>query len=159
VAIRLVGDAAEVLSAATGIVLASYTGVLIGATAIPVWSRNVALLPIHFSASGLGSAVSLLELLGHRSRALNALGLGAAVAETSIGVWLEAQTDPAFAPLKDGQSGRVTRLGELLSGPLPLVLRLVAGRSPAARRAAAISTLAGSLLTRFGWVAAGRRTN
>jgi hypothetical protein len=159
VPVRLVGDAAEVLSAATGLLLASYTGVLIGATAIPVWSRNVALLPIHFSASGLGSAVSLLELLGHRSRALNALGLGAALAETGIGAWLEARTDPALAPLKEGRSGQITRLGGLLSGPVPLALRLLGGRSPVARRAAAISTLAGSLLTRYGWVAAGRNTN
>jgi hypothetical protein len=42
--------------------------VLIGATAVPVWSRNVSLLPIHFGASELGTAVSILELLGHRDR-------------------------------------------------------------------------------------------
>ena len=59
--IKIVADAAEVLSAATGLVLSTYTGVLIGATAVPVWSRSVALLPIHFGAAGLGAAVSILE--------------------------------------------------------------------------------------------------
>ena len=61
---------------------------LIGATAVPVWSNNVQLLPIHFGASGLGSAAALLELLGHRSRALNRIAIGAAphdVAQQVIG--------------------------------------------------------------------------
>jgi hypothetical protein len=35
-----------------------------------------------------------------------------------------------------------------------LALRVAGRRNPAVRRAAALSALAGSLLTRFGWVAA-----
>ena len=38
----------EAAAAITGLLLASYTGVLIGATAIPVWSQNRELLPAHF---------------------------------------------------------------------------------------------------------------
>jgi hypothetical protein len=156
--VKVLGDAAEALSAATGLVLSTYTGVLLGATAIPVWSRNVHLLPIHFAASGLNTAVAVLELLGHRDRALNALGIGAAAVETVMGVALEARMDPALDPVKRGRSGRVTRAGGLLSGPVPLALRLLGGRSPTARRAAAVSTIVGSLLTRLGWVAAGRES-
>src|SRR5436853_756137 len=37
-AVTLVGDAADALAAATGLVMTTYTGVLIGATAIPVWN-------------------------------------------------------------------------------------------------------------------------
>ena len=96
--IRVVANAAEVLSAATGLVLSTYTGVLIGATAVPVWSRNVSLLPVHFGASGVGAAVSILELMGHRDRALNALGIGAAAVETAIGIILESNDDPALDP-------------------------------------------------------------
>jgi formate-dependent nitrite reductase membrane component NrfD len=156
VPVRVIGNAAEVLSAATGLALATYTGVLLGATAIPVWSRNVRLLPIHFGMSGMSAAVSMLELLGHRDRRLNALGIGAAVVETAIGVAIEARSDPALQPLTHGPTGRITRLGGVLAGPVPLVLRIIGGRSSALRRAAAISTLAGSLLTRIGWIAAGR---
>jgi hypothetical protein len=156
--VRIVADAAEVLSASTGLVLSTYTGVLIGATAIPVWSRNVALLPIHFGASGLGAAVSILELMGHGDRALNALGIGAAAVETVIGIALETNDDPALDPIKYGSSGNVTRLGGVLSGPLPLALRVMGGRSMTARRIAALSTVAGSLLTRIGWLAAGRES-
>lgn len=154
--VKVLGNAAEALSAATGLVLSTYTGVLIGATAIPAWSRNVRLLPIHFGASGVGAAVSLLELLGHRDRSLNALGIGAAAVETLIGLALEARADPVTQALRAEASWHVTRAGGLLSGPLPLALRVLAGRSPAARRLAAVSTIAGSLLTRFGWIAAGR---
>jgi formate-dependent nitrite reductase membrane component NrfD len=156
--VTVVADAAEVLSAATGLVLSTYTGVLIGATAIPVWSRNVALLPVHFGASGLGTAVSLLELLGHRERALNVVGIGAAAVETAIGIALETNDDPALDPVKHGASGTITRVGGLLSGPLPLALRVIGSRSVTARRLAAVSTVAGSLLTRIGWIAAGHES-
>jgi hypothetical protein len=156
--VRTIGNAAEMLSAATGLVLSTYTGVLIGATTIPAWSHSVSVLPVHFGASSIGTAVSILELLGHRDRALNALAIGAAAVETAIGFSIEARSDPALEPLKEGWSGLVTRAGGLLSGPLPLALRLLAGRSPAARRLAAVSTIAGSLLTRVGWIGAGRES-
>jgi hypothetical protein len=42
--------------------LASYKGVLIGATTIPVWSQNREILPPHFLTSGLGSSSGILEL-------------------------------------------------------------------------------------------------
>lgn len=156
VAVRVIGNAAEAFAAATGLVLSSYTGVLIGATAIPAWSENVKLLPIHFAASGVGAAVSILELLGHRDRALNVLGAGAAAVETLVGASLELRQSEALVPLKENRSGTITRVGGVLSGPLPLALRLLAGRSPSARKAAAIATITGSLLTRVGWLSAGK---
>jgi hypothetical protein len=154
--VRIVGDAAEALAAATGLVLSTYTGVLIGATAVPVWSQNVALLPVHFGASGLGTAISVLELLGHRDRALNRIGIGAAAIETAIGLAIEGRADGALDPLKSGPSGFITRLGGVLSGPVPLALRITGGHSMNLRRLAAVSTIAGSLLTRIGWLAAGK---
>jgi formate-dependent nitrite reductase membrane component NrfD len=158
VAVRVIGNAAETLAAATGLVLSTYTGVLIGATAIPVWSDNVRVLPVHFGASAVGAAVSILELLGHRDPALNLLGAGAAAVETLVGASLELSNREALAPLKQDWTGAVVRAGGVLSGPLPLALRLMAGRSPSARKAAAIATIVGSLLTRVGWLAAGRES-
>lgn len=149
--VRVLENAAEAVAAATGTVMASYTGVLVGATVIPVWNRSVKVLPIHFAASGLATAVAVLELLGHRHKALNALGLAAAAAETAVGAVHETDPDPAFEPLKRGRSGAIVRTGGVLSGPIPLLLRLLG-----ARKAAAVSSLVGSLLTRFGWVEAGK---
>ena len=149
--IRMAGDLSAIVSAAVGLVMATYTGVLLGATAIPVWKQHVRLLPAHFGASALGAAASLLELRGHRHTALNALGLGAAIFETVAAVAIETGDDPESAPLRDGRSGMLTRLGGVLAGPIPLFLRLMG-----ARRSAAVATLAGSLITRFAWVEAGK---
>ena len=154
--LRVIATGADLLAAGTGGVLATYTGVLLGATAIPVWSKNARLLPLHFGASGTGAAVSLLELLGHRDRALNAIGIGAAIVETTMGAHLELSGEPALRPMKEGAAGSLARLAGVLSGPLPLVIRLFAGRSRSARRIAAISTIAGSILTRTAWVSAGK---
>src|SRR3954467_12700338 len=88
---QILGVAAGILmfgSAIFGMLLATYTGVRIGATAIPAWSLNHRLLPIHFGAAGLGSAAALLELLGHRIAPLNAIGLFAAAVETVLLIWL-----------------------------------------------------------------------
>src|SRR5262249_6870711 len=71
-----------------GTLLATYTGVLIGATAIPAWFLHRTLLPIHFGTAGLGSAAAVLELMGHRMAALNFLGFYAAVVETALLIWL-----------------------------------------------------------------------
>jgi hypothetical protein len=159
IAIRLMENAAGALAAATGLVMSSYTGVLIGATVIPVWNENVGTLPQHFAASGLNSAISLLELMGHDdSRALNRLGIAASSYEVAEGVLLESKRHRINEPLRKGWSGAMVRAGGVLSGPGPLALRLAYALSgnKKLRRAAAWSSVAGSLLTRFGWVQAGR---
>jgi hypothetical protein len=157
--IGVVENAAGLLATATGLVMSSYTGVLIGATVVPVWNENVGTLPLHFAASGLNSAVSLLEVLGHDdNRALNLLGIGASAYEVYEGFELEAKRDRVHEPLHKGWSGAIVRAGGVLSGPVPLALRIayVVSGNKKLRRAAAWSSIAGSLLTRFGWVHAGR---
>jgi formate-dependent nitrite reductase membrane component NrfD len=54
---QILGVAAGILvfgSAIFGTLLATYTGVLIGATAIPAWFLHRRLLPIHFGTAGWG---------------------------------------------------------------------------------------------------------
>src|SRR5213079_2506341 len=75
-------------SAIFGTLLATYTGVLIGATTIPAWFLHRTLLPIHFGTTGLGSAAGLLELMGHRIPALNFIGFYAATVEIALVIWL-----------------------------------------------------------------------
>jgi formate-dependent nitrite reductase membrane component NrfD len=162
--IPIITGAAEIGSALTGLVLATYTGVLVGATAIPGWSENVALLPVHFASSGISTAVSLLELRGHTSPALNKIGIGAAIVETAIGASLELNKKPATEPLHHGPTGWTMRVAGLLSGPLPLLFRLLSlrakrRRSRNFRKAAAISSIIGSLVTRWAWVYAGRASS
>jgi hypothetical protein len=158
VPIRVVENAAGALATATGLVMSTYTGVLIGATAVPVWNANVGTLPHHFAASGMNSAVSILELLGHDSHALNLIGMAASAYEVYEGFELETQRTRVNDPLRKGWSGAMVRAGGVLSGPLPLALRIAYAftGNKRLRRTAALSSIAGSLLTRFAWVQAGR---
>lgn len=159
--VTVLENAGQAASLVFGLPFSNYTGVLIGATAIPVWNRNAGDLPLHFGASGLGAAVGILELLGHRkSRALQALGIGAAVFETWEGLRIEGRSHSHLDPLKHGPSGWVTRTGGVLSGPVPAVLRVASlfgsGRRPSSlRRLASWSSVVGSLITRIAWVHAG----
>ena len=139
-------------SAIFGMLLATYTGVLIGATAIPAWFLHHKLLPIHFGTAGLGSAAALLELVGHRIAPLNAIGFFAAAVETVLLIWLSLDKHGvADRAIHDHRSGWLIRIGEVLTGPIPLVLRFF-GAIPLA----AILFLIGALVSRFGWIAVGK---
>ena len=139
-------------SAIFGTLLATYTGVLIGATAIPAWFLHRVLLPIHFGTAGLGSAAAVLELLGHRIAALNFIGFYAAGVETALLVWLSVDKHGAAdRAIHDHGSGWLIRIGEVLNGPLALVLRFFAFIP-----FAAISFLLGALVSRIGWIAVGK---
>jgi hypothetical protein len=153
--IAAIATTAAPMSALLGCGMLTYTGVLIGATAIPVWNERVKELPIHFAAGGMGSAAAALTLLGHDDAALNRIAIGAAATETLMGAILEFTPTPASAPLREGLSGLMVRTGRVLSGPVPLVMRTVSG-SRRTRQIASVASLAGSLLTRLGWVLAGR---
>src|SRR5215470_38972 len=160
--LRVIENAGQAASLAFGLPFSNYTGVLIGATAVPVWNRNVENLPIHFGASGLGAAGGILELLGHRkSRALQMLGLGAAIFETLEGARIESRDRAYLDPLKRGASGWITRTGGVLAGPIPTFLRVASlfasnKRSQHFRIWASWSAVVGSLVTRIAWVYAGR---
>jgi hypothetical protein len=153
---RVLSRLFSMASAVTGLGMSTYTGVLLGVTAIPVWRRHVRLLPLHFAFSGLATAASVLQLLGHRERALGRVALAAAAVETGVGAVLESGRSRADDPLRHGMSGRLMRAAGVLSGPVPLVLRAFGGRSRGWALAAAASAVAGSLLTRLAWIAAGR---
>jgi hypothetical protein len=150
--LRVAADVFIFGAAIFGTLLATYTGVLIGATAIPAWFLHRVLLPIHFGTAGLGSAAALLELLGHRIAALNALGYYAAAVESALLIWLSIDKHGvADRAIHEHGSGWLIRIGEILTGPLALVLRLF-GQVPFA----AISFLIGALVSRFGWIAVGK---
>ncbi len=148
-------NAGDAVAALGGLGMCTYTGVLIGATVVPAWNRHARLLPVHFGASALASGVALLELRGHRDPALRPLALLAAATETAIGGYIEAGSGEGSAPLREGASGWLTRLGAALAGPVPLLLRALPGGATRVRTTAALLTLAGSLVTRIAWMRAG----
>jgi formate-dependent nitrite reductase membrane component NrfD len=150
--LRIAASLLIVGSAFFGMLLATYTGVLIGATAIPAWFLHRVLLPIHFGTAGLGCAAALLELLGHRIAPLNGIGFFAGGMESVLLVWLTMNKHGAAdRAIHEHSSGWLIRIGEILTGPLALVLRFF-GLVPFA----AISFLIGALVSRFGWIAVGK---
>ena len=147
--------AGECTAALTGLMLAAYTGVLIGATANPVWSHNRHALPAHFLAAALGGASGILELLGFLIPATQLIGVAAAASETLLGIHFEFRRSPVNAPLHHGKSAIAFRIAGAMAGPGALTLRLLSDTAPL-RRVAAICFLAGSLLSRYAWIWAGR---
>jgi formate-dependent nitrite reductase membrane component NrfD len=147
---------AEIVAAFSGLILASYTSVLLGVTAIPVWSENRRLVPAVFLAGGLGSASAVLELLGFLIPATQFIGIVASTVETAIAIFIEVRGRYVDKPLREGSAGWLVRSGGILAGPVSLLLRIFWVQSHAIRDLTALSFIAGALISRFAWVAAGR---
>jgi hypothetical protein len=154
--VRGIGRAGSVLF---GMPFHNYTGVLIGASVIPVWNKRIRSLPREFGMSGVQSAVGLLELAGEAGHpALNCLGLLSAGIESWEGVDLLRTSDRVLLPAKQGISGALVQTAGVLSGPLPIALRIASlflKNGKRLRRLAAWSGILGSLCLRHGWLYAG----
>ena len=138
----------------SGMLLATYTGVLIGATAVPAWNKHRALLPCHFGTAGLGSAAGFLGLLGYSFRPLAAIFLVTTCVETGFWLWLMFRRHGAAdRALHEGTGGKLLMPAEILLGPVSL--GLVALHLPGI---AAVCFMLGSLLSRFGWIQAGKQS-
>ena len=85
------------------------------------------------------------------------MGMAASLFEVYEGIEIEARRNRVNEPLQKGMSGMIVRMGGVLSGPVPLALRVISliTGNIRLRRAACWSSLVGSLLTRFGWIEAG----
>jgi len=153
------GGSAEILlnvgswgGALLGAVVATYTGVLVGATAIPAWNRHHVLLPVHFGVAGLGSAAAALQLMGFHLPSLWALGVLAAAVETVVGLTVElSRHGVEDRALREGPSSHLLRGSGLLAGPISLVLYVTGHLGWAG-----LAFLVGALASRFGWLHAGR---
>jgi hypothetical protein len=148
--------AAEVVAAFSGLILASYTSVLLSVTAIPVWSENRRLVPAVFLSGGVGSAAALLELLNFLIPATQFIGIVASTVETAVAILIELRGRYVDKPLREGPVGWLTRSGGILAGPVSLLLRVFGPHNPAVREVAALCFIAGALISRYAWVAAGR---
>ena len=146
----------EVLATLSGLILASYTSVLLGVSAIPVWSENRRLVPAVFLAGGLGSAAAVLDLLGFLLPATQFIGIVASTVETIMAILIELRGRYVDQPLREGAGGWLARAGGILAGPVSLLLRIFWGHNPAVRYSAALCFVAGALITRYAWIAAGR---
>ena len=154
-------------NAVLGGYLGSYTGVLLAATAVPLWARSKLFLgPIFVAtATATGAAASRLALVaaglpeGHPTRtALGRVETGAMTAELLLSEVNERRLGDLGAALEHGTPGREFRAAKWLVRA-GLSLRLVRARTgrPAHDVASVMYLLAG-LLFRYAWVGAGRHS-
>ena len=151
-----IGWLGEFSGAITGLLLASYTGVLLGATAIPVWHEHRHLFPAHFLTSGMGGSAAILELFGFLSPVTQFIGFAATGVETLVGLLLELRHRRVDAPLHHGKSGWTMRIAGTLEGPVALLVRILWHGAANGRYAAAACFLLGALCSRYAWIWAGR---
>jgi hypothetical protein len=154
--VHLVEWLAETLAACAGLMLASYTSVLLGVTAIPIWSENRKLLPAVFLTGALGSASAILEMVGFLVPATQFIGIVASAVETAVAIIIEFRRRNVDRPLREGVVGWLTRAGTAIAGPTSLLLRIFWGHTVGVRYLAAASFVAGALIARYAWIAAGR---
>jgi formate-dependent nitrite reductase membrane component NrfD len=157
----LLGDIAGYVSGLFGLALATYTGVLISNTAVPLWQASRGVLPVLFGASGVAASAALFDLLyeDRRARAITrTFGIAGRTAELAAGFVMEchaSRVPEVGRPLKRGLSGLMWRTAAVLTGA-SLVTLLLPNQNRKKRVVAGALGTAGSLLLRFAVDQAGK---
>jgi formate-dependent nitrite reductase membrane component NrfD len=156
--------AAGAVSAVLGGYLGSYTGVLLAATAVPLWARSRLFLgPIFVAtATATGAAATRLALVatglpaGATRNALGTVESAAMATELVLSTVNEKRLGELASGLDHGRPGKMFRGAKwLVRGGL--ALRLVRGRfGRPAHDIASVMYLVAGLLFRFAWVQAGQ---
>lgn len=152
-----------------GFFLAGYTGVLLGATAVPLWAKNALLLGPLFLSSALSTATSAIALVlavvpgtdratQERLERLERITLAT---ELSLLAASRVKLGPTAKPLVEGRIGKLVRYGTVGAGlvaPLLLGARSAddsSGRARARTALASLLVLGGGFILRYAIVVAG----
>ena len=169
---RGAGNVLAVLGALSGIFVAGYTGVLLAATAVPLWSKRPALLGPLFLSSAMTSGAAAISAVasvvereeGDAQTRLHALETLSTIAEESLLVaWIIA-LGATGKPITEGHLGAIVRHGAVGAGmALPITISAVSQHLPKrARRVASLCgaalALTGVLALRYAVVIGGRRS-
>jgi formate-dependent nitrite reductase membrane component NrfD len=169
---RAAGTLLALLGGLSGFFVAGYTGVLLAATAVPLWSKRPALLGPLFLASAMTSGTAAIAAVAAATKRgeddlyarLRTLEMLSTLAEESLLViWIMA-LGPTAKPISAGRLGAVVRHCAVGAGmALPLAVSAIAHYLPTRmRRAAAIVsaalTLGGVFAVRYAVVIGGRQS-
>lgn len=159
----------ESIGSVAGLFVASYTGVLLSSTAVPVWARARHVLGPLFITSGLSTALSALSLILSYSRSksdelekLDNAEMVAMTTELGLIASLYPILGPLGKPLFKGKNGTLFQAGTMGAGlVLPLLIKLVArvtGRKASREQhiATSLLVLVGGYILRHVWIIAGR---
>jgi formate-dependent nitrite reductase membrane component NrfD len=165
--LRPAAKALGAVNALLGGYLGSYTGVLLAATAVPLWARSrIFLGPIFVStATATGAAATRLALVATRRRsvrhptrvALNRLEVAAILVELTLSTVNERRLGRAGRALSEGRPGRLNRTAQGLVGT-GVALNLLGPRrvGTLGQNVASALYLGGGLAFRFAWIEAGK---
>lgn len=160
-----------VVGSVFGFFVAGYTGVLLGATAVPLWAKNVLLLGPLFLCSAMSTAVAAITLVlscmrntSHRTlQQLHRLDMIALSAELALILATRSNAGQVIGrPVREGHLGQILRWGVLGAGiGVPLALQapgaILRGKhSRLVSILSALLTLTGGFLLRYVMVMAGR---
>lgn len=156
------GRLPELALAGGGLVLAGYTGVLLGNTANPLWKGCRNSLPLLFTASSMASTAGVLELLPlnrDEEKVVQHFGLIGKVAETASLTLVErqaARNPQAARGLSEGEGGLLWKTSKALI-TAGVILNLIPVRSPWKRRLGGLLTTAGAVCLRYALLESGKQ--
>ncbi|EFH86119.1 NrfD/PsrC family molybdoenzyme membrane anchor subunit [Ktedonobacter racemifer] len=159
----------EVLGSLLGLFVASYTGVLLSSTAVPVWARARRLLGPLFLSSALSTALASLSCLlsfGRNNQPLVEKLERAEMVSMSMELGLISALPRLLGslgkPLFRGRTGILFKAGTIGAGlAFPLLARIIGklgGKSTPRTVNIVLSllVLAGGMILRYVWIVAGR---
>jgi hypothetical protein len=148
------GELFGLASGVFGMGLATYTGVLVGNSAIPVWQRSRRNLPVLFGASAVASAGSLMDLFlaePRERRITYTFGTLGKIAEIAAARSLERQlsrSSPVDRALRTGRSGFLWKAAAALTTG-SLIASLLPNQTRKKRVIAGVLGASGSLALRY----------
>jgi hypothetical protein len=149
------GKTATWTAAALAPAVATYTGVLLGDTAVPAWHHARTRIPGLFAAGAAASAGGVATALVPHSAPARRLALGGAAAELEMASVLHRSLPPDVAgAYTEGRAGRLRRTAVGLS--LAGIGMCVAGRGRFLTRLGGVAIALGAATERFAVVDAGR---
>ncbi|HEV2857266.1 MAG TPA: NrfD/PsrC family molybdoenzyme membrane anchor subunit [Solirubrobacterales bacterium] len=106
------GGAPEVLAAALGAPLATYTAALVTHSAIPAWSEARVEMPFVFAASATASAAgaAILTVPADEAEPARRLGIAAAIAEEGITALMHKRLGPLSESYEQGTAGKFQKV-------------------------------------------------
>jgi formate-dependent nitrite reductase membrane component NrfD len=152
--------AAEVVAALFGPPLATYTGVLLSNTAVPVWHEGRHELPWLFGASAAASAgaAACIFLDPDDAEPARRLAVGGVAAETALLQGMELRLGKVGEVFHRGSAGKLNLAAKALAGAGALLLAKRGQRSRAAAVAGGALVCAGEVCLRYAVMQAGRQS-
>lgn len=154
------GRVAEVVAAALGPLVSTYTAVLLADTSVPAWAESHRLLPLVFAASSAASAgaAGVVATATTDARPARRLAVAGAVGATAALEAMVAFGGEPLRPYRGGAAGRLRRSATVLTAAGAAAIA-VGRKRRAIAAAGGVAVLGGSLCERLAVFRAGLQSS